>query len=133
MILRRSILLGAGVGALFVSALTVLVALIFALFEVLKPPLGSAGAEAVVFAVFAAIFGGAAAALRSMSRKTEPVVAVAPTESLVERLSELVQERPVLVLAAAVGAGIMAIRNPRYLGSALRTLATPRVVVETAP
>ena len=129
MILRRLILMGAEAGALAASAVTCLVALLYALYAVLAPWAGAAGAEAIVFCLIALILAGAAAALWAMSRRTPAAVRVAaPTETLVERLSELLRERPVVVVAAAVGAGVLAVRNPRYLGSALRSLATPRVV-----
>ena len=37
-----------------------------------------------------------------------------------ERGLEFLQQKPVVAATAAVGIGIMAIRNPKYLGSVLR-------------
>jgi hypothetical protein len=70
--------------------------------------------------------------LFALSRPKKIVAAPAPAPSpiagLVETLSDIVRERPVVMLLAAVGAGVLAIRNPRYLASALRAFTAPRGV-----
>ena len=37
-------------------------------------------------------------------------------ESIVERIADFVRDKPVTTIAAAIAAGLMAVRNPKYLG-----------------
>ena len=48
------------------------------------------------------------------------------SESLVERAIDFVKDKPIIAIAAAVGAGILAIRNPQYFGAAIRAFVDPR-------
>lgn len=132
MILRRLILLASLGAGLAVSGGVVVVALVFAVYAVLAPRLGPAGATAIMVGAVALLMGGAAAALYAMSRPKKVVVvatpsAPSPVTRIVEVLSETVRERPVVVILAAVGAGVLAIRNPLYLASALRAFIAPSV------
>ena len=131
MILRRLILLAVVLAGLAVSAGVVVVGLTFSIYVLLEPILGAAGAIAAMVAVLAVVIGGASAVLFVLSRPKRvvaaPVPAPSPITGLVDTLSDAVRERPVVVLVAAVGAGVLAIRNPRYLASALRAFVAPSV------
>ena len=130
MILRRLILLAVIVAGLAVSAGVVAVGLIHALFVLLAPRLGAAGATAAMVGVVALAMAGGAAGLYILSRPKKVVAKVesppSPVDRVVDVLAETVRERPIVVVLAAVGAGILAIRNPRYLASALRAFTAPR-------
>ena len=119
MILRRLLLGLAAAAALSASAAVCVVALAFALYALVEPSVGRAGAAAIVagppaliIALTAAFIGAAA---RSKARK-QAGAAGQP----VERLMRLVREKPVMAISAALGAGFLAVRNPRYLGAAIR-------------
>jgi hypothetical protein len=129
-ILRRLILLAIVLAGLAVSAGVVVVGLTYAAYALLEPRLGAAGASAVMVGVVAVILGGAAGALFVLSRPKKVVVAPrpSPVAGIVETLSDVVRERPIVVLLAAIGAGVLAIRNPRYLASALRAFTAPKAI-----
>ena len=123
MILRRLIILATLIAGLAVSASVVLVALVYAVHSLLTPYLGAAGATALMVALVAGVLGAASAALFALSRPKTVVVKAAPPSPLsqvVEVLADTVRERPVVVVLAAIGAGVLAVRNPAYLASALR-------------
>jgi hypothetical protein len=125
---RRLVLALAAAVAFAASAAVCVVALAFALYALVEPYLGRAGAAAVVAAAFAllmalgAAFAGAAAK-RGRDRRP-PVLAGRP----MERFLRFVREKPVVAISAALGAGFLAIRNPRYLGAALRAFFEGREV-----
>ena len=105
-----------------------LVAFVYAIYSLLAPWLGRAGATGAMFLAHRPCHGDGAAVLFGMLRKTAPPPKpeTAPLDSLVDRLSGAVRERPIAALSAAVGVGVLAIRNPRYLGAALRSMAKPK-------
>ncbi len=129
---RRLILLAIVLAGLIVSGGVVVVGLIYSLHSLLEPALGPAGATGALVGIVAILLGGVAAVMFALSRgkTTAVVVAEAPAPStvasLVETLSDTVRDRPVLVLLAAVGAGVMVVRNPVYLASALRAFVGSR-------
>jgi hypothetical protein len=127
-ILRHLILLAIVLAGLAVSAGVVVVGLVYSAYAVIEPRLGPAGAAGVMVGVAAIVLGGAAGALFIMSRPKKVVVAPTPSPiaAVIDSLSDVVRERPVVVLLAAVGAGVLAVRNPRYLASALRAFVAPR-------
>ena len=120
MIFRRVLMALLAVSALATAASVLVFALAFALYALVEPWFGRAGAAACV-ALTAATFmaiGGllAAGGARGKASKAPPV----PTGGLVERAFAFLQKKPVLAVSAAIGAGILAIRNPQYLGSLVR-------------
>jgi hypothetical protein len=123
-IVRRLLFVLASVSALSVSAGVFVVALAFALYAAVKPYVGPAGASAIVAgaaAVLAALIGlilGAAA--KPPKRKA------AEPQKLVERLLDFVKEKPVITIAGAVATGLLAVRNPRYLGAVIRAFVEGR-------
>jgi len=104
-------------GAAVVTATAVsLVALAFAMYAALEPPLGPAGAAAlvgVVGIVLIALIGLIAA---SRGRGHHQDRGHEPDHGLTERLIEIVKERPLVSAAAAVAAGLLAMRNPALVG-----------------
>ncbi len=124
--MMQRILLALLAGAVFVtSAAVATVALAFALYALVEPYVGRAGAAAIVVAAAAALMAALALALRQLSRRRgkgkEPMKG-----SPVERVTRFFREQPAMAIAAALGAGFMAVRNPRYLGSTLRAFFEPR-------
>ncbi len=85
------------------------VAAAFAVFVLLREPLGEAGAAATVSALTAlllAIAAAVAALLAKAYRDRHP-----PEPTLVERVAELVREKPLVSAGAALAAGLMALKN----------------------
>ena len=119
-------MMGAVATAAFAAGAAVTVfALGFALYAFAEPSLGRAGAAAVVAGVSALLIalGGMFAAMGGAAART-PKRASAPAagESLIERALLFMQEKPVIAVIAAVGAGFLAIRNPTYVGSVIRSI-----------
>lgn len=120
MILRRVILALAGAAVLAASAAVCVVALAFALYAWVEPTLGRAGAAGVVAGATAFLVAIAAAALLIASRGKRRKVALVPNRTALDRSLDFVRDQPVLAIIGAVGAGLLAVRNPEYLGSAVR-------------
>jgi hypothetical protein len=109
---------------LAVSAGVIVIALAYALFALARPYVGPAGASAIVAgaaALFIALIGITFAIMgRKPRRKSkEP-------ESVTDRVVEFVKTKPITSVVGAVAAGVMAIRNPGYLGSAIRAFVEGR-------
>ena len=108
------------------GAAVAVVALAFALYALVEPRLGRAGAAATVAGVTTGLIllGGLMAALaaRGPRRRVDPV----PPEGPLERVMAFVREKPVLAGAAAIAAGLLAVRNPKYLGEAIRSFLDGR-------
>ena len=126
--LRRLFLTLAAAAAFATSASICVVALAFALYALVEPYVGRAGAAAIVAAVaalvvaLAALFIGATA---KSKRDNRPAAAVG---GVVERVLRFVREKPVVAISAALGAGFLAVRNPRYLGAAVRAFFEGREI-----
>jgi hypothetical protein len=63
--------------------------------------------------------------MRAVRPKPKPKAPARP-EGFVERAIDFIQDKPIIAIAAAVGAGILAIRNPHYFGAAIRAFVDPR-------
>jgi len=100
------------------GAAVAVVALAFALYALIEPHLGRAGAAACVALAVAALMALGGAIMAWIGRRRRARLAV-PT-GLLEQAIAFVQQKPVVAASAAVGAGLMAIRNPKYLGEVLR-------------
>ncbi len=124
MILRRILLYLASGAARATAAGVVVVALAYALYALVKPAIGPAGGAAVVAAAAAILIGLIGLALALAARP--PRRKARASDSLAERIADFVREKPVTAIAAAVAAGLMAVRNPRYLGSVLRSFLEGR-------
>lgn len=125
--LRRAVLTLAAASALAASLGVFVIALAYALFALVRPSLGSAGASAVVAALAALLAGLVAAILFQAARpRRRDDYDDLPAPSLSDRALGLAAERPLLTAGAAIGVGLLALRNPRYLGSAIRSFADLR-------
>ena len=108
------------VSAFSAAAAVGVVALAFAFYAVLEPWLGRAGAAATLASTTAVAMAvaGMIVAVAARPKRAPPTPQTA--EGLIERALTFVKQRPVLSVSAALAAGLLAIRNPKYLGSALR-------------
>ncbi|HEY3798957.1 MAG TPA: hypothetical protein VGL58_11440 [Caulobacteraceae bacterium] len=124
MIFRRILFLFAAISALAVAAGVLVVALAYALFALMKPYVGSAGAAAVVAGATCVLIALLGVAL-TMAAKPPKRISKAP-ERIVDRIADFVRTKPVTAVAAAVATGLMAVRNPKYLGEAIRAFVEGR-------
>lgn len=124
----RRILLAIAATAMFATAASVcVVALAFALYAGVEPYVGRAGASGVVAGTAALFIFILAMILSGAGRaRPKPQPAAATPESLVERALQFVKDKPVVAIVAAVGVGVMAIRNPQYFGAAIRAFVEGR-------
>jgi len=124
-ILRRIILFLASAAALATAAGVIVVALAYALYALVKPSLGPAGGAAVVAGAAALLIGllGLVMAMAARGprrrRNREP-------ETIAERITDFVRDKPVTAIVASVVTGLMAVRNPKYLGAAFRAFVEGR-------
>ncbi len=124
MIFRRLLFLLAGATALAVSAGIVVVALAFALYALATPYVGRAGAAAIV-ALAAALLIGLIGFLLTRQGRPPPRKAGEP-ETITDRIFDFVRAKPVTAIAGAIAAGILAVRNPGYLGTLIRAFMEGR-------
>jgi hypothetical protein len=117
-IFRKLLMAFVAIAFLATSASVVAVALAFALYALVLPYVGAAGAGAVVAGVFALILaiGGFAAMPRGRKRRA----GAATPAGVAEDLMELVRDKPIASAGVALAAGIMAMRNPRVIGEIAR-------------
>jgi hypothetical protein len=120
-ILRRLLYFMAGASALAVSAGIVMVALAYAEYALVKPALGPAGASGVVALTAAVMIGVIGLVLTMLARPPRPKKNEEPPESLVDRVMDFVRSRPITAIGAALAAGLLVVRNPSYLGAAVRS------------
>ena len=121
--LQKAMMVAAALAAMAVAAAIAVIALAFALYALLQPQIGSAAAAACVAAVSAIAIGlagflaarGADTGARSQADSPESF-------SLVEKLMELVRDKPMASAGVALAAGLMVMRNPAVIGVILRTL-----------
>jgi hypothetical protein len=115
----------AAAAAFAASAAVCVVALAFALYAGVEPYLGRAGASGVV-AGAAALFIFFLALMLSRIGRPRPRPKPATAEGLLERALEFIRDKPVVAIAAAIGVGILAVRNPQYFGAAIRAFVEGR-------
>jgi hypothetical protein len=120
-VIFRRVLLALMAAAMFSAAAAVIVvALAFALYALAEPRLGRAGAAASV-ALVAAILIGFAGMIMALARRGKRSRAASSfSGGVLERAIAFVRQKPIVAASAAIGAGLMAARNPKYLGEALR-------------
>jgi hypothetical protein len=116
---RRLFLALAAAAAFAASAAVCVVALAFALYALVEPSLGRAGAAATV-AASAALVIALAALMMSVAAKAKRGKAPPKMGGPMDRIVRFVRDKPVVAISAALAAGFLAIRNPRYLGAAMR-------------
>jgi len=124
--LRRLLLGLIAAAAMATSAAIFVVALAFTLYALVEPYWGRAGAAATVAGVAALLIGLLGATIGLVARARRPKPRLNAMGGVAERIFELVREKPLMAISAALGAGFMAIRNPTYLGSAIRAFLEGR-------
>lgn len=110
-------MLGVSAGVLIVSAA-------FALFALLRVWLGPPGAAAVTALAAAALMAGIAMALESWAHGRRP----SPEEDkdLVQRLIDMVQERPIMAVGAIAAMVALALRNPALVAIVAKAILDPK-------
>ncbi len=121
--LQKAMMVAAALAAMAVAAGTCVIALAFALYALLRAPLGPAGAAASVAALCAvAIALAGFIAARGSEAKGDASANDRESFGLMERLMELVRDKPLASTGVALAAGLMVMRNPAVIGVVLRTL-----------
>lgn len=113
--LKRILNLAAAFSAVVAAAAVVIVAASFALYAVVLPYLGEAGAAAAVAGVFALV---ALIVAWVATRKVTPKAkrgAKADDASVIDRLIDMAKERPLVALGAAAAAATVLLRNPAVI------------------
>ncbi|HWF01616.1 MAG TPA: hypothetical protein VG248_17570 [Caulobacteraceae bacterium] len=127
MIARRLLATAMIVAALLACGGAIVVSLAFAVFALLQPLVGDAGAAAVVAGGAALVLGACALVanliLAPRRRAAPPAPAASPT---LARVMELVADRPVATIAGGLVAAVLAARDPEYVGAALRAFLAGR-------
>jgi hypothetical protein len=122
----RQIGLGLAAAAILATCAAIfIVALAFAFYALVRPSLGPAGAAACVAGAAAAIMLVFGVVLAVAGRPKTPKIVPKGKDPLA-RVVNLLREQPVTAIAAAIGVGILAIRNPGYLGAAARSFLEGR-------
>lgn len=106
----------AAVGAVVTATAVCIVALAFALYAVLLGPFGPAGAAASVAVVFALLIAliGLIAANRSKHGADDN--GGHDHLGIAEKLIDIAKQKPLVATAAAIAAGVLALRNPALVG-----------------
>jgi hypothetical protein len=117
-ILRKLVALAAAMGAVLAGAGALVVALCFALYALLKDAITPAGASACVALAAAALAGVAALlAVRALKGPKPDKRRPEGSGSGLDRFIDLARDRPIAAAAAAVAAGLLALRSPALAGS----------------
>jgi hypothetical protein len=123
-IFRRLLFMLAGAMMLAVSAGVLVIALAYAEYAVARPYTGAAGAAGVVAGSAAVFIGVLGLVLANAGKPPKPKPG--EPQSVVERLMDFIKRKPVTALGGAIAAGILAIRNPTYLGAVIRAFIEGR-------
>jgi hypothetical protein len=124
--LRRLLLGVIAAASMAASASVLVVALAFALYALAQPYLGRVGAAATVAGSAALLIALLAMTIALLAKARRPKPKPNSVGGLAERIFELVRDKPLVAVTAALGAGFMALRNPTYLGSAIRAFLEGR-------
>lgn len=122
--IRRLVSFVVGLAALAAGAGVLVVSASFAIYALLRTYLGPAGAAGCVVFI-AAIFLGVLALVMFGKAKGPTKTAgkaASGANGLVERLTGLLSDRPVVAASAAVAAGLLAWRNPTLVSTLLRAV-----------
>jgi hypothetical protein len=119
-VIRRLLLTLAAVTLFAVAAGVCLVALAFALYALAKIYVGQPAAAAIVAGAAALSIALIGAMLAVAGRPPKRKAGSEQPTSFVDRMLDFVREKPVVSIISALAAGLLAVRNPEYLGSAIR-------------
>lgn len=103
------------------AAAVLIVSASYAFYALVRTYLGPAGAAACVTLAAAVVLGALAFFMFGRARGPKPKANDGtPAGGLVDRLTGLVSNRPVVAASAAVAAGLLAWRNPTLVSTLLR-------------
>ncbi|MGA2950647.1 MAG: hypothetical protein ABSD80_00240 [Caulobacteraceae bacterium] len=111
----------AAAAILATSASVIVIALAFALFAFVRPYVGPAGAGAVVAGAAALLILLVGLTVLLLAPKPKPIRVSPRGNDPVERILNFFRDVPVTAVIAAVATGIIAVRNPKFLGAAARS------------
>ena len=124
MILRRFIYLVAAASAVAAAAGVAVVAAAFAVYALFRGPLGPAGAAAAVCGLAALLSIIAGLSLMLVARP--PQRKGRSDDSLAVRAMEFAREKPLIALGGAAIMGLIAVRNPQAIATALGAFLAPK-------
>ncbi len=119
MIVKKILLLMAAAGAFVAAGAAIVVALALALYALIEPMIGPAGAAA-------GVAGLAALLLIITGLSAAGVFRIRREQTFAERVAEMIRDKPLSAIAAAVVAGFFAMRNPQVLAEIVRAFANAK-------
>lgn len=122
MIIRKIVLALAAAAAILAASGVIVVAAAFALFALVRPDLGPAGAAGVVCAAAAALIGLIGLVAGLQARGVRKKLTHPAGGGILDQLIELARERPIVSTGALIAAAALAVRNPVTLASVVKTL-----------
>ncbi len=124
--LLRRVLYGLLAAAALATATGVLVvAAAYALFSLVREPLGAAGAAGVVALAAAVLLALAGLAFALVARGPKRPIAP-PEQDLLGKVMNLARERPIVSAGALIGAITVAIRNPALAAIVMKAFLDPK-------
>lgn len=125
-ILRKVIIALVGAAVLAASAGVMVVALGMALFALLRPLLGFAGAAAAVVLAAALIMAIVGMGMERWILKPGHKVKPEDEQDLLQKLIGMAQDRPMIAVGALIGAIFLAIRNPALTAVVVKAFLDPK-------
>jgi hypothetical protein len=126
---EKTLMTLAAAAAIAAAAGVAVVSAAFALYALLEPIVGPAGAAAVVSAcaAIAVAIAGLIAAGKARARSREASQAFSADGAsdmggLIARVLELAKQRPLIAAGAALAAGVFALRNPILLATLVKAV-----------
>jgi len=126
LIVRRLILLLAAAVAFAACSGVCVIALAFAFYALTVPYLGVAGTSGALAAAAALLMALIALSL-VLAARAKPAHKAPPTPAkLIDRAIQLIREKPVMTIVGAIATGLLVVRDPKYLGAAMRAFIEGR-------
>ena len=125
-LLRKVIIALVGAAMLAASAGVLVVALAMALFALLRPYLGSAGAAAAVVLAAALLMGIVGVGMERWILKPGHKRRPEDEQDLLQRLIGMAQDKPLIAVGALIGAIFLAIRNPALTAVVVKAFLDPK-------
>lgn len=124
MIIRKLVLALVAAAATLAASGVIVVAAAYALFALVRPALGPAGAAAVVCLAAALLIGliGVIAAMQASAAAKRLKKARENSPSLLDQLIEVARDRPLVSGGAVITALTLAVKNPLVLGAIVKSL-----------
>ena len=124
-ILRRLVFGLIAASVLAVSAGVLVVAAAYALFALVREPLGSAGAAAVVVLAAAVLMAVVGMTFALLAKPPKRPKAGAEPDSL-QKLIAMAKDRPIISVGALIAAATLAIRNPALVAIVVKMFLDPK-------